>query len=146
MRCGHFRAADWVSAAAAAAHSWTAPPLWALRHSISISSSIVTILTTSVVSYACTWTQLHFIYCFMYFYFRFYRWLLCCWIMYCFGWYGSVLTVYYVVFLWFRYFWTNMLVLSFLWLIGEDFIFLMMKGENNIICVIKICMFAGGIF
>ena len=64
-------AADWVSAAVA--HSWTAPSLWAFRHSISVSTSI---LTTWVV-YACIWTHLHFIYCIMFFYFRLYGWLLC---------------------------------------------------------------------
>ena len=51
----------------------------------------------------------------------------------CFGWYGSVLTVCYVVFLWFGYFWTNMLVLSFWWLIGGAFILFYDEGREIII-------------
>ena len=77
-------AADWVPAAVAIAYSWTTPPLWALRHSIYVSTSIITILTTSIVSYACIWTHIHFIYCIMFFYFRLHGWLLWFWIMYLF--------------------------------------------------------------
>lgn len=171
----------WVSAAAAAAaaaaavaHSWTAPPLWALRHSISVSTSITSILTTWVVSYACTWSHLHVIYCIVLFYFRLYGWLLCfsvyvfvlddmalLWLFML-----DVMDLFWLIIMDYMdflilvdIFFTNVLVLLFWWLIGGVFFlfFLMMKGENYLICVIKsvmkiciylggVCMYAGGVF
>ena len=81
MKCGH-SLCDRLSSAAA--YLWTAPPLRALQHSISVSTSITSILTTWVVSYACMWTHLHFIYCIVFFYSRLYGWLLCFWFIYLF--------------------------------------------------------------
>ena len=110
------------------------PSLRALRHSISVSTSI---LTTWVVSYACTWTHLYFIYCIVFFYSRLYGWLLC-FLVYVFVlddmdllWlfmldfmdlFWLIIMEYMDFHMLMDIFFTNVLVLRLWWLIGGAFI------------------------